>query len=219
MIELHDIKKSFKLGKSYLPILKGVDLKINSGEYVTLMGPSGSGKSTLLGILSGIESPSSGSVIIDGENISELPESKLASFRNQHIGIVFQSFNLIPSLTALENVMAPIFVAKNKKDIKERSIETLKKVGLGDRVNHKPSELSGGQQQRVAIARALVTSPSILVADEPTGNLDSKTGKQILELFNELQDDLNVTLIIATHDEGIAEQSDRVIKIKDGVII
>jgi putative ABC transport system ATP-binding protein len=219
MIELHDITKSFKLGKAQLPILKGINLKIESGEYVTLMGPSGSGKSTLLGILSGIESPSSGSVVIDGENISELSESKLASFRNQHIGIVFQSFNLIPSLTALENVMAPIFVAKNKKDIKERSIETLKKVGLGDRVNHKPSELSGGQQQRVAIARALVTSPSILVADEPTGNLDSKTGNQILELFNELQDDLNVTLIIATHDEGIAEQSDRVIKIKDGVII
>ncbi len=218
MLQLENIKKSFKLGKAKLDILSGIDLNIKQGEYIALMGPSGSGKSTLLGILSGIESPTSGKILVKNTDISDMHESKLAGFRNENIGIVFQSFNLIPSLTALENVMVPLYVSKNKKDIKHRSVEILKQVGLGERLNHKPAELSGGQQQRVAIARALVTRPAILFADEPTGNLDSKTGREILDLFKDLHENLGVTLVIATHDESIAKEADRIIRIKDGVI-
>lgn len=222
MIELKNIKKNYYLGKKELPILKDIDLDIKDGEFVAIMGPSGSGKSTLLAILACIDTPSEGSMLLDEEDISNLNENRLAVLRNQKIGVVFQAFNLISTLNALENVEAPLFASSHgysRKEIEEKAIEMLKMVGLEDRMKHRPDELSGGQQQRVAIARALVTNPQILIADEPTGNLDSNTGEKVLELFIKLHKDLGITLIVATHDKSVASKADRVINIIDGKIL
>ena len=185
------------------------------------MGPSGSGKSTLLGILAGIDSPTSGEIYIYGQDISKKKEDELARFRNENVGIVFQAYNLIPSLNAIQNVKAPLYAGKNKltsKEIDERAKKLLDMVGLSHRETHKPGELSGGEQQRVAIARALIKNPKILVADEPTGNLDAKTGEEILDLILKINKDMHLTIIMATHNEEIAKLADRVVNISDGII-
>jgi putative ABC transport system ATP-binding protein len=221
MIRLKNITKTFELNKDKIEVLKGINLDIGDDEFVALMGPSGSGKSTLLGILGGIDTPTSGDIIIKGENISEKTEDQLAVFRNKNIGIVFQAYNLVSSLDAIGNVQAPLFASKNKltsQEIEQKAKDMLNLVGLKNRKNHKPSELSGGEQQRVAIARALINEPSILIADEPTGNLDSKTGEKIMDLIEEINKEMKLTIIIATHDKNIANKADRVINISDGVI-
>jgi putative ABC transport system ATP-binding protein len=192
---------------------------VQQGEWIALTGPSGSGKSTLLGILAGIDAPSSGRVIVAGVDITRLRERALARIRNRQIGIVFQSFNLIPTLTAQENVEVPLYVNTNRGDASKRARDMLILVGLGDRLRHRPHQLSGGEQQRVAIARALVTQPALLLADEPTGNLDSKTGAQVLDLFARLHDELSVTLIVATHDADVAVRADGVLRLVDGRLV
>jgi len=222
MIKLHNIKKSYFLGKTEIPVLRDIDLEIQDGEFVALMGPSGSGKSTLLAILSCIDTPTSGEFLLDNRDIAGVNENNLADIRNREIGVVFQAFNLIPSLNALQNVEAPLFASSvkiSRKEIRERALEMLEKVGLSDRAKHRPEEMSGGQQQRVAIARALVTNPRLLIADEPTGNLDSTTGEKVLDLFIKLQKELGITLIIATHDKSIASKADRTINIVDGKVV
>lgn len=222
MITIKNAKKTFSLNKKEIPVLRDIDLEIKEGEFVALMGPSGSGKSTLLGITAGIDTPTSGDIEIADVDIFDKSEDQLARFRNEYIGIVFQAYNLIPTLSALDNVQAPLFASKNKlssKEIKAVSIDMLKKVGLEDRANHKPSELSGGEQQRVAIARALVTNPKILIADEPTGNLDSKTGRKILNLFKDIHTEMNLTMVIATHSTEVAKIADRIVHISDGKIV
>jgi putative ABC transport system ATP-binding protein len=221
MIRLKNITKTFELNKDKIEVLKGINVDIGDDEFVAIMGPSGSGKSTLLGILGGIDTPTSGDIIIKGENISEKTEDQLAVFRNKNIGIVFQAYNLVSSLDAIGNVQAPLFASKNKltsQEIEQKAKDMLNLVGLKNRKNHKPSELSGGEQQRVAIARALINEPSILIADEPTGNLDSKTGEKIMDLIEEINKEMKLTIIIATHDKNIANKADRVINISDGVI-
>jgi putative ABC transport system ATP-binding protein len=221
MIRLKNITKTFELNKDKIEVLKGINVDIGDDEFVALMGPSGSGKSTLLGILGGIDTPTSGDIIIKGENISEKTEDQLAVFRNKNIGIVFQAYNLVSSLDAIGNVQAPLFASKNKltsQEIEQKAKDMLNLVGLKNRKNHKPRELSGGEQQRVAIARALINEPSILIADEPTGNLDSKTGEKIMDLIEEINKEMKLTIIIATHDKNIANKADRVINISDGVI-
>src|SRR5262245_10206208 len=215
-IEARDITRSLPLGGERIDILRGISFEVEKGEWVALTGPSGSGKSTLLGIVSGLDSPSSGRVLVNGTDITDLDEDRLARVRNREIGIVFQSFNLIPTLTAQENVEAPLYVSEQRRQAKARAQAMLERVGLGDRRRHKPAQLSGGQQQRVAIARALVTEPSVLVADEPTGNLDSAMGAQVLDLFARLRDELGITLIVVTHDDGVAARADRVLHIVDG---
>ncbi len=221
MIQLKNITKSFDLNKTKVEVLKGVNLEIGDDEFVALMGQSGSGKSTLLGILAGIDSPTSGEIYIYGEDISKKKEDELARFRNENVGIVFQAYNLIPSLNAIQNVKAPLYAGKNKmtsKEIDERAKEMLEMVGLSHRADHKPGEMSGGEQQRVAIARALINNPKILVADEPTGNLDTKTGQGILDLILKINKELHLTIIMATHSNELAKLADRVVKISDGVI-
>ena len=217
-IETRDITRSLPLGSERIDILRGISFRVEQGEWVALTGPSGSGKSTLLGIVSGLDSPSSGRVLINGTDITELDEDRLARVRNREIGIVFQSFNLIPTLTAQENVEAPLYVSERRKQAKARAQAMLERVGLGDRRRHKPAQLSGGQQQRVAIARALVTEPSVLVADEPTGNLDTTMGAQVLDLFGQLREELGITLIVVTHDPTVAARADRVLHIVDGLL-
>jgi putative ABC transport system ATP-binding protein len=218
-IETRDITRSLPLGSERIDILRGISFRVEKGEWVALTGPSGSGKSTLLGIVSGLDSPSSGRVLINGTDITELDEDRLARVRNREIGIVFQSFNLIPTLTAQENVEAPLYVSERRRQAKARAQAMLERVGLGDRRRHKPAQLSGGQQQRVAIARALVTEPSVLVADEPTGNLDTAMGTQVLDLFAQLRDELGITLIVVTHDQTVAARADRVLHIVDGLLV
>lgn len=221
MITLKDVKKSFNLNKSKIEVLKGVNLEIADDQFVALMGPSGSGKSTLLGILAGIDSPTSGEIYIYGKDISKKNEDQLAQFRNENVGIVFQAYNLIPSLNAIQNVKAPLYAAKTKmtsSEIDKRAKEMLEIVGLAHRETHKPGEMSGGEQQRVAIARALINNPKILIADEPTGNLDAKTGKDILDLFLKINKEMHLIIVMATHNNEIAELADRVIKISDGII-
>ena len=215
-IEARAITRSLPLGSERIDILRGISFTVRKGEWIALTGPSGSGKSTLLGIISGLDSPTSGRVLINGTDITDLDEDRLARVRNREIGIVFQSFNLIPTLTAQENVEAPLYVSERRREARARAQAMLELVGLGDRRRHKPSQLSGGQQQRVAIARALVTEPGVLVADEPTGNLDSAMGAQVLDLFARLRAELGVTLVVVTHDPGIAERADRVLHIVDG---
>jgi putative ABC transport system ATP-binding protein len=193
-----------------------VSFTISPGEWIALTGPSGSGKSTLLGIISGLDTPTSGTIKIDGVDISRMGETELARLRNDKIGIVFQSFNLIPSLTAQENVEVPLYVGAGARHASNRARQIIELVGLADRRKHRPHQLSGGEQQRVAIARALVTQPSLLVADEPTGNLDSATGAHVLDLFARLHRELNLTLIIATHDPAVAARANRVMHIVDG---
>ncbi len=215
-LEATDLTHSLPLNDSQLPILNGISFTIPRGEWVALTGPSGSGKSTLLGILAGLDTPTSGRIVLDGVDITRMSESQLAHIRNQKIGMVFQSFNLIPSLTAQENVELPLYVNPNRKQIRERAQELLELVGLGARRKHQTHQLSGGEQQRVAIARALITRPTLLVADEPTGNLDSKTGEQVLDLIARLRTELNLTCVVATHDLNIAARADRGLHIVDG---
>ena len=221
MISLKNITKNFELNGNKIEVLKGIDLEIGDDEFVALMGPSGSGKSTLLGILAGIDSPTTGTITMQGEDISKKNEDQLAIFRNKNVGIVFQAYNLIPSLNAIENIKAPLFAGKNNlssKEIDEKARKMLVLVGLEKREKHKPSEMSGGEQQRVAIARALINEPHILIADEPTGNLDSKTGEKILDLILKINKEMKLTIIMATHSKEVAKLADRLINISDGVV-
>jgi putative ABC transport system ATP-binding protein len=218
IIHLENINKSYYLGKQELQVLKGINIDIFKNEYVALMGPSGSGKSTLMNILGCLDSPTGGKYILNGKDVSGMPDNDLAEVRNKEIGFVFQQFNLLPRLTAIENVALPlIYSGIEKKERLERAMEVLTKVRLEDRSHHKPNELSGGQCQRVAIARALINNPSIILADEPTGNLDSKTSYEIMDILTKIHTDGN-TVILVTHEEDIARYARRVIRLKDGII-
>jgi len=218
VISLTDIRKSYFLGKQELPVLKGIDLTINPNEYVALMGPSGSGKSTLMNIVGCLDTPTSGQYILNGKDVSRMEDDELANVRNTEIGFVFQQFNLLPRLTAWENVALPlIYAGVGKAEREQRAKAVLEKVGLGDRSHHKPNELSGGQSQRVAIARALINNPSLLLADEPTGNLDTKTSVEIMDLFQIIHEQGN-TVVLVTHEEDIANFTNRVVRIRDGVV-
>lgn len=218
IIQLENIQKSYYLGKQELKVLKGITIEVFKNEYVALMGPSGSGKSTLMNILGCLDSPTGGKYILNGEDVSKMQDDNLADVRNKEIGFVFQQFNLLPRLTAAENVALPLIYNGTTKKIRtDLALEMLDRVGLADRSHHKPNELSGGQNQRVAIARALVNNPSIILADEPTGNLDSKTSLEIMHIFDKIQSEGN-TVILVTHEEDIAEFARRIIRLKDGVI-
>ena len=218
VIELKEIRKSYFMSKQELEVLKGLNLIIERNEYVALMGPSGSGKSTLMNILGCLDSPTSGSYILNGNDVSIMQDDQLADIRNKEIGFVFQQFNLLPRLTALENVALPLVYAGISKKLRtEMAMEVIKKVDLESRSHHKPNELSGGQCQRVAIARALVNNPSIILADEPTGNLDSKTSHEIMNIFGKIHQDGN-TVILVTHEEDISNFARRVIRLRDGVV-
>jgi putative ABC transport system ATP-binding protein len=218
IIHLEDIRKSYFMGKQAISVLKGISLDIMKNEYVALMGPSGSGKSTLMNILGCLDSPTSGTYILNGQDVSKMADNDLADVRNKEIGFVFQQFNLLPRLSALENVALPlVYAGIPKKQRHEIAMDVVQKVGLEDRSHHKPNELSGGQCQRVAIARALVNQPSIILADEPTGNLDSKTSVEIMEIFNAIHQGGN-TVVLVTHEEDIANYARRVIRLRDGVI-
>ncbi len=216
IIHLEGIRKSYFMGSQALEVLKGISLDIHKNEYVALMGPSGSGKSTLMNILGCLDSPTAGKYILNGHDVSEMEDSELAQIRNKEIGFVFQQFNLLPRLSAVDNVALPlIYAGINKKHRTEMSLAVLEKVGLADRSHHKPNEMSGGQIQRVAIARALVNNPAIILADEPTGNLDSKTSVEIMNLFSAIQESGN-TVVLVTHEEDIASYARRVIRLRDG---
>ena len=218
LIKITNIKRDFPLGNEIVYVLKGIDLEINKGEYVALMGPSGSGKSTLMNILGCLDTPTSGTYILNGKHVSEMQDDELAGIRNKEIGFVFQTFNLMPRTTALDNVALPmVYAGHSKSERVERATEVLTQVGLNDRMDHKPNQLSGGQRQRVAVARALVNKPSIILADEPTGNLDSKTTVDIMNLFNEIHANGN-TVILVTHEEDIAAYAHRIIRLRDGLI-
>jgi len=218
IIHLSDIQKSYYMGKQELKVLKGIDLNILKNEYVALMGPSGSGKSTLMNILGCLDSPTGGSYILNGQDVSQMPDNDLANVRNKEIGFVFQQFNLLPRLTAAENVALPlVYAGISKKRRTEIAMEVLEKVSLTDRSHHKPNELSGGQCQRVAIARALINKPSIILADEPTGNLDSTTSYEIMDVLGKIHADGN-TVILVTHEEDISKFAHRIIRLKDGLI-
>lgn len=218
ILQTIDLRKSYYLGTQELPVLKGISLNIEKNDYVALMGPSGSGKSTLMNILGCLDSPTSGSYILNGQDVSRMQDNDLAAVRNKEIGFVFQQFNLLPRLSALENVALPLLYAgKNKKDRIAMAEDVLRKVRLEDRMLHKPNELSGGQCQRVAIARALVNNPAIILADEPTGNLDTKTSYEIMDILGKIQADGN-TVVLVTHEEDIASHAQRIIRLRDGVI-
>lgn len=218
VMDVRDITRSLPLGRERIDILKGIGFQIMSGEFVSIVGPSGSGKSTLLGIIAGLDNPTSGQVLIDGVDITRMTEGKLAEVRNHKIGMVFQTFNLIPTLTAQENVEVPLYVGKHKGSPSERAKELLGLVGLSHRLAHRPNQLSGGEQQRVAIARALATDPAFVIADEPTGNLDARNGENLLKLIAYLRAQTGKTFIIATHDPVVASHADRAIRIVDGKI-
>ena len=218
LIKITNLKRDFQLGNETIYVLKGIDLQINKGEYVALMGPSGSGKSTLMNLLGCLDTPTSGRYILNGKDVSQMHDDDLAEIRNKEIGFVFQTFNLLPRTTALDNVALPmIYAGYSKSERNERATEVLNQVNLADRMDHQPNQLSGGQRQRVAIARALVNKPSIILADEPTGNLDSKTSEEIMNLFNDIHKNGN-TIIVVTHEEEIARYAHRVIRLKDGMI-
>jgi len=218
MINTTGITRMYQMGSETVHALNGVDIEINKGEYVAFMGPSGSGKSTLMNIIGCLDTPTAGTYILNNNDVSHLTENELAEIRNREIGFVFQTFNLLPRATSLENVALPlIYAGYSKSERDEMAFQALENVGLGDRASHRPNELSGGQRQRVAIARALVNSPSIILADEPTGNLDSKTSYDIMDLFQRLHDAGN-TIIMVTHEEDIAEYAHRIIRLRDGLI-
>jgi putative ABC transport system ATP-binding protein len=218
VIHLQDIRKSYFMGRQELEVLKGINIDINRNEYVALMGPSGSGKSTLMNILGCLDSPTAGTYILNGHDVSTMPDNELADIRNKEIGFVFQQFNLLPRLTALENVALPlVYAGIPKRQRQEMAMEVLRKVDLTDRSHHRPNEMSGGQCQRVAIARALVNNPSIILADEPTGNLDSKTSHEIMDIFNKIHADGN-SVVLVTHEDDISRFAHRIIRLRDGLL-
>ncbi|MBI4439723.1 ABC transporter ATP-binding protein [Candidatus Woesearchaeota archaeon] len=220
MIRLENVWKIYEVGKVKVPALKGISLTINKGEFVSVMGPSGSGKSTCMNMIGALDIPTRGRILLGNDDISKLTESDLAQIRGRKIGFIFQQFNLIPTLTALENVMLPmIFQGMSDEQRIKRAGELLGMVDLQDRVNHRPAELSGGQQQRVAIARSLANDPEIILADEPTGNLDTKTGENVLDFLGRLHREKGKTIVIVTHDNGIAKKSQRIEMLKDGKIV
>lgn len=220
MIEVVDLKKYYRMGPVLVKALNGISLRIEDGEFMSVMGPSGSGKSTLLNILGALDKPTSGTVYFDGIDLARVDESVLYQLRRKKVGFIFQSFNLIPTLSALENVLIPLVPTRISKTGRyKRAKELLETVGLGDRVLHKPSEMSGGEQQRVAVARALVNRPSLVLADEPTGNVDSKTGAEIIRLLRDLNQNMGTTLVVVTHDPEIGKLTERVIRLKDGEIV
>ena len=218
VIETNQISRKYQMGNEIIMALKSISININRGEYVAFMGPSGSGKSTLMNIVGCLDTPTAGDYMLNGKNVSNLTENELAEIRNKEIGFVFQTFNLLPRSSSLENVALPlVYAGYGKADREKKALAALENVGLGDRAGHRPNELSGGQRQRVAIARALVNNPSIILADEPTGNLDTKTSYDIMDLFEELHDRGN-TIIMVTHEEDIAQYAHRIIRLRDGLI-
>lgn len=218
VIEIRNIIRDFPLGAETVHVLKGIDLDIERGEYVAIMGPSGSGKSTLMNILGCLDTPTGGTYILNGQDVSKMTDDELAEIRNKEIGFVFQTFNLLPRTTALDNVALPmIYSGKSKADRVKRATKVLQDVGLADRMDHKPNQLSGGQRQRVAVGRALVNEPSIILADEPTGNLDSKTSLEIMQLFDDIHAAGN-TVILVTHEEDVASHAHRIIRLRDGLV-
>lgn len=217
MIELRNISRQFKVGDEYIHALDRLTLSISEGQFIALMGPSGSGKTTLLNLIGGLDRPDGGQIVVDGTSIERLKDGPLSSYRNKTIGFVFQSFNLQPTYTALENVMLPLYFAKvGPGERRKRAQVELERVGLSNRAKHKPSQLSAGQRQRVAIARALINRPKIILADEPTGNLDSRNGKDIMELLKQLNRESKVTVVMVTHDEGMAKYAGKTIYLRDG---
>jgi putative ABC transport system ATP-binding protein len=215
-LDATDVRKSLPLGRERIEILKGISLRVEPGEFVAIQGPSGSGKSTLLGIIAGLDNPTSGRVLVAGTDITRMSEARLAAIRNQQIGMVFQAFNLIPTLTAQENVEVPLYVGKHPGKPADRAREVLGLVGMSHRLRNKPSQLSGGEQQRVATARALVTRPAIVIMDEPTGNLDRSNGDRLLQLIRDLRETTGTTFVIATHDGAVASAADRSVHLADG---
>ena len=217
VVRTQDVKKVYEMGDVQVAALKGVDIEIEQGEYISIMGPSGSGKTTLFNMVGGLDKPSDGKVYIDDVDVAQLDAYELAWLRCRKIGYIFQTFNLIPVMTALENVTLPmVFAGLTSDEARDKGVELLKKVGLGDRVSHKPFELSGGQQQRVAVARAFANDPALILADEPTGNLDLRTGTEIIELLRQMNKDSGVTVVSATHDHKMLSVSDRVVWVRDG---
>ena len=218
IIETNQISKTYRMGEEEVRALKSISIQIQRGEYVAFMGPSGSGKSTLMNIVGCLDTPTAGTYHLNDNDVSDLSESELATIRNKEIGFVFQTFNLLPRYSSLDNVALPlIYAGVSRADREERALKVLESVGLGDRAGHKPNELSGGQRQRVAIARALINNPSIILADEPTGNLDSKTSYDVMELFQDLHDQGN-TIIMVTHEDDIAHYAHRIVRLKDGLV-
>ena len=218
VIDVRNLTKDYRLGEIMVPALRGIDLQIFPGEMVAIMGPSGSGKSTLMNMIGCLDSPTSGEYYLDSLLVSDLKDDELAIVRNQKIGFVFQNYNLLPRIDALENVTLPIRYSDNTANMRQRAEAALQSVGLGDRIHHKPNQLSGGQQQRVAIARALVNEPAILLADEPTGNLDSQSGKEVMDLLLNLNQQENTTIVLVTHDPKVAAQAKRIVQLFDGLI-
>jgi len=218
VIDVRNLTKDYRLGEIMVPALRGIDLQIFPGEMVAIMGPSGSGKSTLMNMIGCLDSPTSGEYYLDSLLVSDLHDDDLAIVRNQKIGFVFQKYNLLPRIDATENVALPLRYSENTSNMRQRAEKALQSVGLGDRMRHKPNELSGGQQQRVAIARALVNQPAILLADEPTGNLDSQSGKEIMDLLLKLNQQQNTTIVLVTHDPTVAAHAQRIVQLFDGLI-